>query len=397
MGWRVSVIIRGPVLTKIAERCVAPTHFSLLLFSGRTPQTVEPTAMLCVLPLMMAGRSGDWNSHPHSVTSVSPPTGATLGKNCRRGRGGGGGVDMEVREAVWEPWGGGGGGGRRTSVMTGSHELLLHCDSEHWCCREQTPEHQPQSMKRGAIRHMEHVLKWAQPGPREGTLNIWSTRQHERNVSICRSFFFFFFFFGKGPGVGIHSLLFLLPITGGEPGRKSCWRYLVPHHKEERLLRVDGRRPGHLAASQGVVGENDGPVEGEDHLKGRGGREKGGVRKPEGRRGFCPEDQVGLLLFIHIFRTNAPDDRPGRRRPHLQDASVRGAEVAQRVVPGGGDQDGGEEDVPHFPVEEVQPVVGLSHQGGLGAARVLVLGALRTKKKTKQKKCKGNKPVGPGG
>lgn len=90
---------------------------------------------------------------------------------------------MEVREAVREPWGGR-GGWRRTSVMTGAHEFLLHCDSPHSCCLEQTPEHQPQPMKRGAIRHMEHVLKWAQPGPREGTLNIWNTR-HKRNVTIC--------------------------------------------------------------------------------------------------------------------------------------------------------------------------------------------------------------------
>lgn len=58
-----------------------------------------------------------------------------------------------------------------TSVMTGAHESSFHCKS-HSCCLEQNPEHQPQFMKREAIRHMEQVLKCAHPGPREGTLNI---------------------------------------------------------------------------------------------------------------------------------------------------------------------------------------------------------------------------------
>lgn len=64
--------------------CVCATHTSLLLFSGRTIHEVpEPTVMMWVLPLMIAGRRRDWNSQPHSVTCVSPPTGAVLGKNCR--------------------------------------------------------------------------------------------------------------------------------------------------------------------------------------------------------------------------------------------------------------------------------------------------------------------------
>lgn len=58
-----------------------------------------------------------------------------------------------------------------TSVMTGAHESSFHCKS-HSCCLEQNPEHQPQFMKREAIRHMGQVLKCAHPGPREGTLNI---------------------------------------------------------------------------------------------------------------------------------------------------------------------------------------------------------------------------------
>ena len=58
-----------------------------------------------------------------------------------------------------------------TSVMTGAQEFLSHFDV-HSCCLEQIPEHHPQFMKLGAIRHMEHVIKCAQPGPTDGTLNI---------------------------------------------------------------------------------------------------------------------------------------------------------------------------------------------------------------------------------
>lgn len=60
---------------------------------------------------------------------------------------------------------------RSTSVMTGAHEASFHCEV-HSCCLEQLPEHQPQLMKRGALKQMEHVKKCAHPGPAEGTLNI---------------------------------------------------------------------------------------------------------------------------------------------------------------------------------------------------------------------------------
>lgn len=55
--------------------------------------------------------------------------------------------------------------------MTGVHESLFHFEAQSRCLK-QIPEHQPQFMKRGAIKHLEHVIKWAHPGPAEGTLNI---------------------------------------------------------------------------------------------------------------------------------------------------------------------------------------------------------------------------------
>lgn len=68
--------------------CVNATHTSLLLLLGSTLHTVpEPTVTMWVLPLMMAGRRGDWNSQPYNVTSVSAPAGAVLGENCREKRG----------------------------------------------------------------------------------------------------------------------------------------------------------------------------------------------------------------------------------------------------------------------------------------------------------------------
>lgn len=60
-----------------------------------------------------------------------------------------------------------------TSVITGAQESSFHCEA-HSCCLEQIPEHQPHFMKSGAIKHTEHVIKWAHPGPAEGTLNIWN-------------------------------------------------------------------------------------------------------------------------------------------------------------------------------------------------------------------------------
>lgn len=53
--------------------------------------------------------------------------------------------------------------------------------------------------------------------------------------------------------------------------------------------------------------------------------------------------------------------------------------MAQCVIPGGGDQDGGEKNISHFTVEEVQPVVWLCHQSGFGMTCVLVFRALHKK------------------
>lgn len=66
------------------KRYSPTTNLSLLLFSGRTTHDVpEPTVTTWVFPLMMAGCRGDWNSEPHSITSVSPPAGAIFGKNYK--------------------------------------------------------------------------------------------------------------------------------------------------------------------------------------------------------------------------------------------------------------------------------------------------------------------------
>lgn len=50
--------------------------------------------------------------------------------------------------------------------------------------------------------------------------------------------------------------------------------------------------------------------------------------------------------------------------------------MAQCVIPSGGDQDGGEKNISHLPVEEVQPVVRLCHESGFGMTRVLIFQAL---------------------
>lgn len=64
--------------------------------------------------------------------------------------------------------------------MTGAHVFWLQCEL-HSGRLEHFPEHQPQFMKAGAIRHVEQVIKWAHPGPAEGTLNICTTERTKRN------------------------------------------------------------------------------------------------------------------------------------------------------------------------------------------------------------------------
>lgn len=83
LNWLVGCWLTGHIIFK----SMRTTHTSLLLFSGSTVHRVPaPTVMMWVLPLMMAGRRGDWNSQPQRVNSVSPPAGSVLGKNYR-GRG----------------------------------------------------------------------------------------------------------------------------------------------------------------------------------------------------------------------------------------------------------------------------------------------------------------------
>lgn len=61
---------------------------------------------------------------------------------------------------------------RSTSVMMGTQESVFNCEAHGSLCLKHIPEHQPQFMKRGAIKHVEHVLKCSHPGPAEGTMNI---------------------------------------------------------------------------------------------------------------------------------------------------------------------------------------------------------------------------------
>lgn len=74
------------VIASLSEVLTPPsetkaTHCVLLLLAGSTVQGVCPTRIMWVLELM-AGLSGDWNSQPHTDSSVWPSGGAVGGKNC---------------------------------------------------------------------------------------------------------------------------------------------------------------------------------------------------------------------------------------------------------------------------------------------------------------------------
>lgn len=149
------------------------THCVLLLLTGSTVQAVCPSRTWWVLEVM-AGLKGDWNSHPHTVNSVWPSGGAVRGKNC-----------VNKAEYIVPPW---------------NEMFLLHAQRDvctldyrtnltpvipggqdsflqrlwHSLSHEHTPEHQPQPMNLGAVRHMAHVRKCWQPGPLWGTWIIWN-------------------------------------------------------------------------------------------------------------------------------------------------------------------------------------------------------------------------------
>lgn len=57
------------------------THCVLLLLTGSTVHGVCPSRTWWDLEVI-AGFKGDWNSHPHTVSSVWPSGGAVRGKNC---------------------------------------------------------------------------------------------------------------------------------------------------------------------------------------------------------------------------------------------------------------------------------------------------------------------------
>lgn len=64
----------------VNKTCMS-THCVLLLLTGSTVQAVCPSRTWWVLEVM-AGLKGDWNSHPHTISSVWPSGGAVRGKNC---------------------------------------------------------------------------------------------------------------------------------------------------------------------------------------------------------------------------------------------------------------------------------------------------------------------------
>lgn len=150
------------------------THCVLLLLTGSTVQATGPSRTWWVLE-EMAGLRGDWNSHPHTVSSVWPSGGAVRGKNC-----------INKAEYIVPPW------NERfplakisyavhildyttnlTPVIPGGQDSFLQ-RLWHSLSQEHTPEHQPQPMNLGAVRHMAQVRKCWQPGPLWGTWIIWN-------------------------------------------------------------------------------------------------------------------------------------------------------------------------------------------------------------------------------
>lgn len=156
------------------------THCVLLLLTGSTVQAVCPSRTWWVREVM-AGLKGDWNSHPHNVSSVWPSGGAVRGKNCVN--------KAEYKVPPWnemfflvaqrDVW----ILAYRTNltpVIPGGQDSFLQ-RLWHSLSQEHTPEHQPQPMNLGAVRHMAQVRKCWQPGPRWGTWIIWN-----REITILK-------------------------------------------------------------------------------------------------------------------------------------------------------------------------------------------------------------------
>ena len=64
-----------------------------------------------------------------------------------------------------------------TPVIPGGQDSFLQ-RLGHSLSQEHTPEHQPQPINLGAVRHMAQVRKCWQPGPLWGTWIIWSRDKH---------------------------------------------------------------------------------------------------------------------------------------------------------------------------------------------------------------------------
>ena len=149
--------------------------------------------------------------------------------------------------------------------------------------------------------------------------------------------------------------------------------YLVSNHEEKWVFWVHSRRPGHFGLSQGIVGKNNRLVQRKNHLNG------------------TKLDKVTRTLYIHfvlltvktctvsshIWRVTHNLLFYPQTDRYLQYPSIWGAKVSQRVIPSSGDEDGGEKDVSHLPVEEVLSVDRLWHQSGFGAACNITLRVLQ--------------------
>lgn len=142
------------------------THWVLLLLAGSTMQAVCPSLTWWVLEVM-AGLRGDWNSHPNTVSSVCPSGGAVRGKNCQQTRQQGM-TSFGFRKISADER-------KLTPEIPGGQDSFLQPRS-HSSSQEHAPEHQPQPMNLGAVRHMAQVRKCWQPGPLWGTWIIWNRK-----------------------------------------------------------------------------------------------------------------------------------------------------------------------------------------------------------------------------
>lgn len=208
-----------------------------------------------------------------------------------------------------------------TSVRMGRQLSRTQVPLHSWLRVHPSP-HQPQPMKRSARRQRSQVKKWRQPGPVTFTRHTWG---HRMEVSRGRG--------GSGPT--------------SRPGPPPA--HLGAGGEEQRVLLQPHRVPQRRRLLQREVGQGDDVGAGalQHHLQ-RGGE-----------RGSAPPW--------------APRTLPQpTASTHLQDASLRRAQVGHGDVLVDGDEDGGEEDAGQVPVEQVHLVGGGGDEGGLVPAAGVV-------------------------